>query len=277
MRNYVVWVHGIGTQKEGARRGFERRIRSAFRRRVRNQGGRPPDDAIVWENAHWADVTQGDQEELKRALGIRGALQTFFVDSLGDAAAYSRLRSGGGKFEKIQKVFADALGKLSETAIEKEGADAVVPVTVVAHSLGAVIATGTIDHLKASNTLPLNLELRHMFTMGSPVAVYGLRYGFSNFDKPTEVDEWVNLFYSHDLIGYPLQPLGGQWRTRVRDVELSSGGGVGLGRRVFRSVVGRVNFARNVLSHGWYFNDSRVVGEIATALAEEWARPGDAT
>ena len=74
------------------------------------------------------------------------------------------------------------------------------------------------------------------------------------------------------MIGYPLQPLGEPWRSRVRDVELSSGGGVGLGRKLFRSVVGRVTFARNVVSHGWYFNDSRVVGAIGSALADEWSR-----
>ena len=161
---------------------------------------------------------------------------------------------------------------MSETATEKDGPDAVVPVTVVAHSLGAVIATGTIDHLKESGLFPSNLDLRHLFTLGSPVAVYGLRYGLQEFNSPTEVAEWVNIYYGHDLIGYPLQPLGGLLRSRVRDMELSSGGGVGPARRVFRSVVGRINFARNVLSHSWYFNDSRVVGEIAGALAAEWAR-----
>ena len=275
MRNYVVWVHGIGTQKEGDRRGFERKIRSEFRRRVRSQGGSPQNDSIVWESAHWADITQEDQDELKRTLHIRGTLQTLFVDSLGDAAAYSRLRGGGGKFERIQQRLASTLHRLSETATEKEGPDAVVPVTVVAHSLGAVIATGTIDHLKESGLFPSNLALKHLFTLGSPVAVYGLRYGLQEFNNPTEVDEWVNIYYGHDLIGYPLQPLGEPWRSRVRDMELSSGGGVGPMRRVFRSVVGRVNFARNLLSHSWYFNDSRVVDEIAGALLTEWARTGE--
>lgn len=55
-------------------------------------------------------------------------------------------------------------------------------------------------------------------------------------------------------------------------MELSSGGGVGLGQKLFRSVVGRVNFARNVVSHSWYFNDSRVADEIGSALADEWSR-----
>ena len=53
-------------------------------------------------------------------------------------------------------------------------------------------------------------------------------------------------------------------------MELSSGGGVGGGRRVFRSVVGRVNFARNIVSHSWYFEDSRVTDEIGSSLASEW-------
>ena len=161
MRNYVVWVHGIGTQREGAYRGFERRIRSAFRRRARVQGGRPPEDAVVWENAYWARVTQDDQDRLRRALNVRGALQRLFVDSLGDAAAYSRVRGGGGKFEEIQRVFADALQALSAKATEYEEEGVKAPLTVVAHSLGAVIATGTLDHLRASGTFPQNLELKH--------------------------------------------------------------------------------------------------------------------
>jgi hypothetical protein len=71
LRNYVVWIHGIGNQKRDSYQPFQDKIRLAFDERVRRATGiDPPEDAIIWENAHWADVTQSDQDKLKVILGV---------------------------------------------------------------------------------------------------------------------------------------------------------------------------------------------------------------
>ena len=149
MRNYVVWIHGIGNQKRDSYQPFQDKIRLAFDERVRRATGiDPPEDAIIWKNAHWADVTQSDQDKLKVILGVKGQPQTFFIDGLGDAVAYSRLPGGGGKFEAVQDVFREAVESLDSTASELEEEDAHGSLFVISHSLGAVIATGSIGRMQ---------------------------------------------------------------------------------------------------------------------------------
>ena len=211
LRNYVVFVHGIGDQARGEYQGFQERVRGAAAREARRRGhGEFPSEAIAWESVYWADITQTDQNRLKQLLGVRGLIRPFMVDSLGDAIAYSRLRGGSGKYSQIQGVFAHALKSLSQQAEDHEGPGVMAPLTVLAHSLGTVIATGTIDYLRDPQTedsFPPNLDLRHLFTFGSPIALYGLRYGLENFNRPTQVPDWQNFYYRHDIVAYPLRPL----------------------------------------------------------------------
>ena len=278
MRNYVAFVHGIGTQSPGDYAHFERAVRRAFSRRVGSAGApAPPSDALTWQTAYWAKVTQTDQDALKRLLDVRGAIQTFLVDGAGDAAAYSRVPGGGGKYSAIQQVFTETLNNLSDLAAGNEGPGVRAPLTVIAHSLGAVIATGAIAALNRQNAFPDNLELKCLYTLGSPIALYGLRYGLAAFTPPLDVPTWVNFFYPHDMIAFPLQPLGGAWKTAVQDEPLSHGGGVGLWAGFKRSLIANLHFARNVISHSWYFEDRRILDTIGEALAEEWLTPAPDT
>jgi hypothetical protein len=267
MRNYIVWVHGIGEQEPGAYRAFEAAVRQAYARRAARGGQTVTEDAINWADAFWAPVTQGDQNELRRILGIKGALRKFMIGSLGDAVAYSRVAESGGKYDHIQEIFAKAVEGLSQKASQLEGPGVKAPLTVVAHSLGTVIATGSLDSMRRAGRFPANLELKNLFTMGSPIAVYGLRYGLANFSRPTQAGQWTNYYYPHDMIGYPLQPLGGPWQTAVRDVALSHSGGVPLLKGLRRALASRMYFYRNAASHSWYFADRRVADGIASALA----------
>ena len=271
MRNYVAFVHGIGTQSPDDYDPFEEAIRDTFTEAARSaSGATPPPDALTWQTAYWAPVTQHDQNALKDLLHVSGTIQTFFVDSAGDAVAYSRVPGGGGRHGDIQKVFADTLRNLGRQAAENEGPDVKAPLTVIAHSLGAVIATGAIDALNKSNAFPPNLELKRLYTMGAPIALYGLRYGLDAFTPQFSVPTWINFYYPHDLVAFPLQPLGGAWRTTVRDQPLSHGGGVGLWGGLKRRITANLHFARNVIAHSWYFEDRRVLDAIGEALAGEW-------
>ena len=274
MRNYVAFVHGIGTQSPNDYDSFARAVRDAFESKARAVGGpTPPADALTWRTAYWADVTQADQNALKRLVGVTGAIQTFFVDGAGDAAAYSRVPGGGGKYGDIQKVFTKTLQDLSDAAGRNEGPGVTAPLTVIAHSLGTVIASGTIAALLREHAFPKNLALKRLYTMGSPIALYGLRYGLDSFTPQFEVPTWVNFYYPHDMIAFPIQPLGRGWETAVQDRPLSHGGGVGLWGGLKRSLVANLHFARNVISHSWYFEDRRVLDTIGQDLADEWLTP----
>ena len=193
------------------------------------------------------------------------------VDSLGDAIAYSRLRDGSGKYTQIQEAFAKALENLSQE-VAKDGPNVRAPLTVLAHSLGTVIATGTIDYLRHPQTedsFPGNLDLKHLFTFGSPIALYGLRYGLGNFNQPTEVPDWQNFYYRQDIVAYPLTPLNGPWSTSVTDVALSSWSGFGPWRNLVRGLQSMIPVL-NLASHSWYFTDGQMLRVIGRALVDEW-------
>jgi len=72
--------------------------------------------------------------------------------------------------------------------------------TVIAHSLGSVITSDGLYDLTKNNALPPNLTLDRFFTMGSPIALYGLRYGLANFVRPIRPKLWINFFYPQDLL-----------------------------------------------------------------------------
>ena len=269
MRNYVLYVHGIGKQVESDFTGVERRVRRAFAREVRRRGGdEPPDDALIWQSARWSEVTQYDQDWLCSRLAVKGMAKGLMVDALGDAVAYSRLPEGGGKYAEVQAVVRSAVESLAHQAEQRDAGER-VPLTVLAHSLGTVIATGTLMRME----LPANLELRYLFTYGSPIALYGLRYGIDAFRVPLRPNRWVNYRFPHDLIAYPLQPLSEEWASAVQDVRLSPLGGEGIAEQLREAVVALLPLVRDFAFHSRYLRNRRVLREIGGALAERWLPP----
>jgi len=274
MRNYVAFVHGIGSQSPNDHAHFQEAIRNAFNTKAGSVDGRtPPPDALIWQTAYWAEVTRADQEALKRLLGVSGTIKTLFFTHAADAIACTRVPGGTGKYSNIHKVFAETLRKLSELAACNEGSHTRVPLTVVSHSLGTVIATGAIAAMRAENTFPANLELKRLYTLGSPIALYGLRHSLADFTPPLQVPTWVNFFYPQDIVAFPLQCLGGPWETAVRDQPLSLSGPGSPWRGPKRRLITNFHFARDVIPHFWYFEDRRVLDTIAEALVEEWLAP----
>ena len=94
-----------------------------------------------------------------------GRLRHFIIGSLGDVVAHSKLPYPPDKYEEIQKRFADTIRKLSQQA--QLTSDARASLTVIAHSLGSVIASDGLYDLTKNNALPPNLTLDRFFTMGS--------------------------------------------------------------------------------------------------------------
>lgn len=269
MAHYVLFVHGIGEQQPGDSAPFEDKIRRAFYRKVEQKRGAPAGaEALIWREAYWADLTQPDQEQLKARIRLGGLLRRFMIGSLGDAVAYSKLPYPPDKYGAIQSRFAETLSQLAQEA-QKAGATE-APLTVVAHSLGTVIASDGLYDLGKNQQFPSPLVLHHFFTLGSPMALYGLRYGLAHFDKPLRPRTWVNFYYPQDVIGYPLKTLNCAYEEAVaEDVPLAPGGGVDIARGVLRWMVAKVPLWGALAAHGWYFSDGRVVDRVAAALARE--------
>ena len=154
----------------------------------------------------------------------------------------------------------------------------------MSHSLGTVIASNFFYDLQAhSSERPLIAQnvlprlgdtpltwgetLTLFYTMGSPIALWSLRY--ENFGRPIHVPspklrshypnlagEWVNFYDKADIIGYPLKELNPDYSREVTsDCPVLAGGPFTFW---------------NPLSHVEYFDDTDVLGPIAQGLVGVW-------
>ena len=270
MKHYVLFVHGVGEQTPEPPTELWERIRRACEAALARRGApRPGADALRFDYVYWADVTQPDQEDLKRRLGVRTRLRKFLVGSMGDVVAYSKLSYPPDKYGEVQRRFAESIRRASR-AVEQAG----VPwahVTIIAHSLGTVIASDGLYDLMRTGAFPANLRLTNVFTLGSPIALFGLRYGLENFTKPIRPSVWVNFSYPQDLIGYPLKTLNDAYASAVtEDVLLLPSESARAAWSAVRMFAARLPGAGPVLAHSWYFTDPRVFRRIGRTLAEQW-------
>ena len=211
---------------------------------------------------------------LRRIPGVRGLdwptfrwLGNYFV---GDAVAYQITPWDRRVYDEVHQRFAEPLAKLAERA----GPEA--PLCVISHSLGTVVAS---DHLwdlqnrtqgePPAGATPLERgdTLAFMYTLGSPIALWALRY--PDFGSPICVPspllsehhpnlqaEWINFYNPDDIVAYPLKGLSPTYDKQVRE-----------DRAVH---VGPLLVSRTPVSHPWYWNDDKVSMPIASTLAAAW-------
>jgi hypothetical protein len=186
----VAIIHGVGKQDPNFAEGIAQELRERFAKQVGKRGADPA-SALVIEPVYWAPVLQKTEEELQRRLRRGGemdftTLRRFLVDFAADAIAYQPTPSDRQIYDAIHRVFAQALGKLATDAGEK------APPCVIAHSLGSVIASNYLYDLQMdprrkiissrtramiSNTpLERGEPLTLLYTLGSPIAIWSLRY-----------------------------------------------------------------------------------------------------
>lgn len=277
----VAIVHGIGRQKED----FASAIIGQLRRRAAQKLGADPEGAprFFFQPVYWAPVLQNEENDLWNRLRKGGSLgwtglREFMVDFAADAVAYQPIPGKREAYDKVHAVFADSLRRLSQQA------GPCAPLCVISHSLGSVIASNFFYDLQAhSSEKPLIARnvlqvlgdtplargetLTLFYTMGSPIALWSLRY--ENFGKPITVPsprlrshypnlfgEWVNFYDRADVIGYPLKELNADYRREVTS-----------DRRV---LAGGPWAFWNPLSHVAYFGDTDVLGPIAEGLVGVW-------
>jgi hypothetical protein len=184
----------------------------------------------------------------------------------------------------VHSVFADALANVAR----RGGRD--LPLVVIAHSLGTVIASNYFYDLQESpkrasakrpdlvpkavrenmgdTPLERGETLAWLFTMGSPIGLWSLRYENPDFGVPIRVPAeafvkahpglrcgWVNLYDEDDVIAYPLKGL--YPGAILEDVQVN---------------VGNLLSSWNPLSHNGYWTDGDVTDRIAGDLADFWRK-----
>ena len=283
----IAFIHGIGRTEPGYSAAMQR---SLVRRFAAHLGAKVPvpDSQLVFEEINWSAALQYRENALWNRLNPAGPmrykrLRRFLVDFAADAIAYQPGSSDRTAYDAVHRQVAVSLARLAERA----GPGA--PLCIVAHSLGTVIASNYVYDLmkrhgsfmcpsvrRLINGTPLERgeTLSLLYTMGSPIALWSLR--FPRFGVPIRLPTpslarhhpgvtpaWINLYDPDDVIGYPLRPLNSAYRAAVTEDRPID--------------VGSLFTRWNPLSHQGYWNDGRVADAIAESLASVWRRSSSLT
>jgi hypothetical protein len=270
----VAVIHGIGKQTADFAHKMTAELNQHF--------GPDMTDDVVTRTVFWAPVLQETENELLRRIEAGGPLhfpdvRRILIDFLADALAYQPAGDDRRAYDGIHSVFAATLAELAAEA----GPDA--PLCVIAHSLGTIIASNYLYDLQADpvkhlisddvralihdNPLEQGHTLSLFYTLGSPIALWSLRY--REFGRPVTVPsprlsqyhaeiegEWVNYYDQDDVVGFPLKSLNAHYAQVVtRDAPVN---------------VGSVIQSWNPLSHLGYWTDRDVVEPIALKLIQVW-------
>lgn len=277
----VLLVHGIGiSQPDWARRiifRLQEAVLEEVRRLLCEQA--PPDlaadDVLAVEAAYWGGILQARENDLYLRLdrghealqGVSGWMQLlwrwlrkkeyrFVADAIGDILGYL----DGEIRLKVQQTLTEALLRLRRQTANLSGE---LPLTIIAHSLGCVVSSeyvwdATRVRLQQGQTgFDPVWEFANFFTLGSPLALFSLKFGGPEaFKKPVTVEagagRWINLFDDDDPIGMPLRLLNEAYEKAVfRDVLVESG--------------------LYLLAHDGYFLRSAAPQIIGRKLAVDWA------
>ncbi len=234
---------------------------------------------IIIRPVHWSPVLQGEETRLITRIVDGGTLRFprlrgFMIDFIADAIAYQITPFDRSVYDSIHAVFARTLRQL---ALE---AGPTAPLCIIAHSLGTIITSNYLydlqhEHL-ISGVVRAQMEvsplergetLNLMYTMGSPIALWSMRY--PEFGKPVNFPppelhthypnlpyEWVNMYDPDDVVGYPLKTLNDQYSAVVtEDREVNVG-----------------NFLEQwtPIAHLRYWGDMDVIRPIADQLVAVW-------
>lgn len=220
---------------KSARDSIEKLI-TEIRAEYTKQGGTRP---LVFKPIYWGGELQDQKEHLweiiRKGELSEELIRKLMIYYLGDVIAYQPLENKDCFYQKIKSKVAEGLHLLATEA----GKDA--PLCVIAHSLGTIIASDYFVNLQHSNSpkaTPNPLEagetLRWFYTLGSPLAMYSLRYqklvdpegGVEqiSFGVPVKVPTWKNFYDKNDLIGYPVAHLNELYEASgVQDITVEAG------------------------------------------------------
>lgn len=287
----VAIAHGIGLRDPDFADGMTARLKARFAQRLRGATDDPAAQLVV-QPVYWAPVVQDREDTLWARLSANDPLdfvrlRRFLANYASDAIAYQRLGTPGeaayahdSVYDHIHAIFATALGELARQAGPR------APLCVVGYSLGSVIASNYFWDLQRHNPpakvliapqveaaidrqapLERGETLALFYTVGSPLALWGLRY--EDFGHPIAVPapqlsdhlpglsgEWVNFYDKDDVIGWPLRPLNDAYQHMVR--------------ADWAVPVGSLWTGWSPLAHTAYLTDRHVTDPIADKLAEVW-------
>jgi len=282
MKLAVILIHGIGPTKEGWATDIIKNLKNKTSEQINKFLADTKicniDEILEIRSVYWKDIFQKREDDLNKILDQQIEALSVGASFIGNIAKVVRHKI----FEAQHKIATDFIGdiivygnpaaqqdvysKIAQTLdIVKQKAGNLgnkAPLTVIAHSLGTVIASDYIydcfKERRIRNESGFNQYfcLYNLFTVGSPIALFSLRFGDpATFNKPIHVEDekgrWLNIYDTDDPIGMPLRPLNNAYADAVfRDVKVDAG------------IYG--------VSHTLYFNRPKTPDIISCKLAIDW-------
>jgi hypothetical protein len=253
----IIYLHGIGEQKAGYSHKSADKLQETFKKILEQKAPAmaPPD--LIFREVLWAPITSEPQAEVWKRVNKKHdldmvKLRKFLISFAGDAVAYQKTGVGDAVYNAI-----DAKVQSTLNSITAEYPDDAVEFTFVAHSLGTIIVSNYLyDHRD-------DITATNLFTLGSPLAVWALRYGDpTKADSPTQVERpngaWINILDDEDVIGYPLRELNPQYKKAV-DMD-------------YVTEIGRIISMGNPICHVGYWEDNNAIKPIAYKLVLDYLR-----
>lgn len=266
-------IHGIGVTRpgyakpiiDGIRREFEAHLKSL---KISDVSA----DALVFKEVLWDDVVAIRQRELAVILrkGFDAEPKSGFTAFLGAIFSGPKKMINWLRTDFAAEFVQDVLSyrdrevyslvhhKVSQELAALPFGAAKIPLTLITHSLGTVIASDFIYDRQKKGTIDPRWTFSNFFTLGSPIALFALQYGGAEvFKSPVKVEDpsgaWVNIYDRDDPIGYPLKTLNEFYdRAVAKDLLVNTG--------VFGA------------AHTHYFENREVQQAIGAKLAEDWIR-----
>lgn len=266
----VVFIHGAGNKNPVFADGTIALLKDALPEAVFND--------LAFMPVHWAPVLSDKEDALWEALSSTttldfSKLRLFMLNFFADTIAYQPGRDRRNTYEAIHAALSGALRAVAEEA----GGEA--PLVVMTHSLGTVIShnyfydithKGETGALTGETPLEYGSTLVHYYTMGSPLALWAMRYddytpivfpGTAVAGRfPNAKPGWVNFYDKDDIIAFPLAPISHRHtalaiKGYLRDAQVNIGGW----------------FEHwNPLSHLGYWEDADVLEVVAGDLKALW-------
>jgi len=221
----VAVIHGIGRhekhqpEKTSAQRSFSAPLYEALALRL---GDNLLRERVAWREVFWAEILQDRQDalevEMAKTLSV-GKLRKLVLSVLGDAANYSYAPDQASTYQQVHARMAQVLAQLDA---DTDGG----PLLIVAHSLGGHIASNYIyDTLKhpPPHATPFQRfqTLSGLFTFGCNIPVFIFQHDtIEPIVPPVNTSLlrpwWRNYYGPSDVLGYPLAPAGGGYKTLAR-------------------------------------------------------------
>lgn len=211
----VLYLHGMGSQKEGYSSELDKRLKHFLK-------SRPHSATLATHEGFWADLLSKREDDLWKQMKAAAdldfaSLRRFVIGALGDAIAYRPVpTTEPTTYHQIHIRIYEELEKLRTMLPDGE-----LPLLIlVGHSLGSVMLS---DHVwdeqtkrgHGRNPFTKCESLAGFFTFGSTLPLFTLGLvdvAAITFPAPElsgparNAARWINFYDSDDALGYPLKP-----------------------------------------------------------------------